>query len=615
MKVCMDQSNPQSGCIRIPYLAVVKTTIVAVLMVLATGCAQEVTPSNPAMPLLSFKGPSYLHGTVGSLTSIRRVDRQSLFVSGHGLVIRLEGTGSASVPQDLRQWYLRRLRKGGFDSRRLGTGHMNAASVLADPSTAVVQVEGLIPPGATKGTRFDVLVSALPATQTTSLEHGVLYSTELAVGGANRSGMYVQPEAEGRGAIYVEPFSGTGQDDPEGDQHIQQALVVSGGVVTRSRQLRLILNQPSWTRSGIIADRINERFPNVTGDKRPTANALNDTLIDLHIPQRFAGDPQRILRLIEHLFLERRRGFEPAKAQELADLLLVRPEYAPRITLAWQSLGKTVVPVIRQYYGHEQTSIKLAALEAGAVLEDQSAAEAMINLSRDQDPEVRGKIAHLLLHLPESMAATLILKELLDDVELDVRLAAYETLAENNSGLLRRREVGTRDEVKFILDLVPAEKPLIYIVQDEFPRIAIFNLMTPFETPMTARLWDNRLMLKADEPDQLVDVFYQPQRGRSVNFQIAPTVANLIILLAHHPSIEQPHDGLNLSYSMVVNALYRLSVAQHVDAKVFVRRSPLASVIARYRRQAPGTGRPETGLHADESREKAVPDSTGGVPG
>ena len=43
--------------------------------------------------------------------------------------------------------------------------------------TAVVVVEGLIPPGATEGTRFDLRVFAHPMTSTTSLEGGRLYTT------------------------------------------------------------------------------------------------------------------------------------------------------------------------------------------------------------------------------------------------------------------------------------------------------------------------------------------------------------------------------------------------------------------------------------------------------
>jgi hypothetical protein len=241
--------------------------------------------------------------------------------------------------------------------------------------------------------------------------------------------------------------------------------------------------------------------------------------------------------------------------------------------------------------------VRVAALEAGARLADERAAEALVQIASHQDPQLRVKAAQLLAHLPRSLKAARTLYDLIDDADQSVRLAAYNGLAENNDPILRRTPVGESNRPpKFILDLVPAERPLIYVVQDEYPRIAVFNLRTPFQTPLLARLWNDRLMLKADEPDTPIDVFYQPAGGGPARtFRIAPTVSNLVRLLAHKPDAQLPFEGLDLSYSHVVNALYQLSNDKHLPCGVIVRRSTLAAAVSNFRDRSPGLDRPETG--------------------
>lgn len=552
-------------------------------------------------------GPGYLHGTVGSLTRLRRGDDRPVLVSGYGLVAQLRHTGSNSVPQTLRQYYMNMLRKRGDRDPRF----KSPRSVLSDDRFAAVRVEGLIPAGARRGTRFDVLVTALEGTQTTSLEHGLLYTADLAIMGANLSGMFSRPLAEARGPIYVDPFD---VQPGEAGEQVLSALVIAGGRVTSERQIKLILNRASYTRSGLIADRINERFPMDLVDRDPTANARNDTTIELNVPHRFSRDPRRFLRLVGHLFLQREAGFEVRKAQQLADLLLVNAEYAPHVSLAWQALGKRTIPVLRYYYEHAMWPIRFAALEAGAVLGDPQAATGLDVVASNPDPSHRRHAAEILVHMPSSHTAESTLMRLLDDAARDVRLAAYDTLAETGSPIVRRVEIGFRGKPKFILDMVPSNASLIYVVQDDFPRIALFNIDTTVAAPTYASLWDNRLMIKAEGAAAPVEVFFQAYGAeRGSTHQVAPTVANLILLMGHRPSAEQPHDGLDLSYGHVVNALHTLTQNRTIPCDLVLRQTSLASAVERFRGtaavQRPELAGPGTPAFEDPVRVETVPGS------
>lgn len=566
----------------------------------AAGCGEkQVIRTAKSTPQASFMGPAFLYGTIGSMTQLRGYE--PLLVSGYGLVVNLQNTGSADVPAYLRQWLINHMKKKGVGSARLGTRWMTPEKVLASPNTAVVLIQGMIPPGATKGTRFDVLVTALPQTQTTSLDGGQLWTAELSPRGDDPSMRYTRQLAKANGAIFVSPFDSSSQPS---EVLRRQAVVLSGGVATSDRKLELILNQSSWQRSRMIADRINERFPKQPADRRDTAVPINDSRIELNLPRRFADHPEDLVQLINHLFTQRRPGFETDQAQRLADLLVTKPDWSPRIALAWRAMGKTVIPVIRRYYDHPSMPIRFTALEAGVHLEDEATSDALRQLAQSSDPEIRLRTARLLVHLPQSLRGAQTLHDLLDDENRRVRVEAYESLAEMNDPIIQRMAVGPQEAFKFVLDLVPSNKPLVYITQADLPRLVIFDPMLGFSGSQVVRLWDNRLMIRASATGDPLEIYHQTSgqtAGRT--YRITPTLRDFVIFLSHQPSVQFPTDGLNLSYSQVTHVIHYLCQNQIIDSELRVETNSLAQAITDAQKRDATQPRPETASHETLSVE------------
>lgn len=663
------------------------------------GCGSrrlETKPAAPAGPI--YTGPTYLRGTVASLGTLR--NSGSIPVSGFGLVVGLDGTGHRGAPIYVRQQMLNEMRKRGVGSIKMrDILPLTPAQVLDSTDTAVVMVEGLIPRGATAGTRFDLLVTALDGTQTTSLAGGTLYTTDLAIGGADPANRYSHPLAAGSGPIYMNPFgAGVEAEDLEGFR--RQAIIVAGGRVTKDRKIEIVLNQPSWQRARLVEDRINERFPMLAGDRaHKTANATSNQLIEIEIPSRYADRPDELLALISNFYVNNSAGFEEMQGRRLYQELQRDPEKAADVTLAWKALGKTVIPVLREGYEDARHDIRMAALEAGAYLKDERASKFLLELAGHDDPAVRAQVAESLVHLPRSMRGGRALKQLLDDEETSVRVTAYESLARIGDPIVERMAVQNEAGVKFVIDRVPSQRPLVYVTYYQFPRIVIFDQNLGFDETDVARLWNNRLMIRRPEtlaeamvglkagrtvyvpvhgrgevkeigspkwrttvydsearsveleidsrdlhdrflqlvgdpspdpqavivaqlmPDHFdengkrsakrltllelrdadtvrpLTVYYRsPDQRTGRTYKITPTVATFTFLLAAKPTIEAEHDGLDLSYSEVVDALYHLCMAGHIEAPIQVDTTPMAALIAR-RETAPdmGGGRPETG--------------------
>lgn len=569
------------------------------LLALSLGCANNVRNPDAAAPPPTFTGPSFLYGTVGSLTSIHPDDARPMMVSGFGVVVGLDNTGSRGTPAFLRNWLVNEMRRQG-----VGRGefrHLSPSQMLADPRTAVVVVEALIPPGAPAGSRFDVRVTALPQTQTTSLRHGYLYTTDLARGGANLGTTFRHVLGKASGDLYLNPFHAA--QSQASDQIERSAVIIGGGRVNTPRRIRLLLNSPSAVRARAIADRINERYGRESDQPR-LAVARTEGMVELHVPERYAAKVRELTEVISHLYINRAIDFEPQQAKRLGEVATADPRTAGDVALAWQGLGRHALNVMREYYGHDHVNVRLAALQAGSRLGDARTVGPLRTLAEHDDPTIRAKAAELFINVPQHLDAGDTLLKLVDDQNLQVRLAAYRTLSDMNDPRILRHVFRTDSkEVKFILELVPATRPLIYVSQDRLPRVTIFGPSLGFtppaegQTQRVARAWDNRLMVRTDVEAGATTVFYRPLNIDHTqdypDYEIGPTVYRLVFLLGHRRSPDNPNPGLNLTFSDVASALYELCESGEIPAPIELQINPLAAQIAQQLATDPDLPRPE----------------------
>ena len=271
--------------------------------------------------------------------------------------------------------------------------------------------------------------------------------------------------------------------------------------------------------------------------------------------------------------------------------------------------------------------LRLAALQAGARLEDELATMALEELGKHEDPAVRKEVAKQLVFLPRSLRGAAVLRNLLDDADRSVRITAYDSLADIGDPLVMDGRVlvtediaepmqagpiivGSRDRLdtvdprpqakrllKYIVDVVPSDKPLIYITTTNLPRIVVFNPNLGFKKSSLAKLWDNRLMLRVGTDEQLMTVFHQG-RGQldGERVEIPAAVANLVLLLGRSADADANAKGFGLQFGRVVNAINTLVKTGYIDSPLEFQPSPLAAAIAKAR--------------DDEQQRKPRPDSS-----
>jgi Flagellar P-ring protein len=589
---------------------------------LALGACGDKKPreAKPAEGALTTRDvPSVFRGTIGAEATIAGVE--PTLVSGLGIVVGLNGTGGGELPVAVQATMERELARGGIGKGGPGAstpiGPVSPQEFLRSRDVAVVIVQASIPPGAPKGTPFDVLVRTLPGSGVTSLEGGTLWTTELRFGEPAVFGaVKTRKIGEARGPVFINPFTGP-TTDAGGQVQMMRTVgrVLGGGRVTDPLLLELTLDNDSHARARSVVAAINSRFPREPGDEQATARGRGRSApvegsaqsIAVGIPGSYRDRPAEFMQLLRFTRID--QTFPEEFARQAIEELKSQPALSEPISWYLQAIGRPAIPFVATMYEYPEIGPRLAALEAGARLGDARAVTPLVELAKTAPAGLRTQAIKLLGNMPGNPAISLTLRELVEASDLDVRIAAYEGLRERNDAVVMTSVIGAdARNPSFELDVVPVGEPLIYVTQQARPRVVLFGADAgargaralqaglALNRPMTVSAWDSRLLMASDGPGDPVRVMYRdPRTGRQVLQAAGPEkLAEMIRFMAQKPRPEDPSPGLGFGYSEVVGALYELSKQGAVRSAFATEDDRLRAEVIQASQSAMLLDRPET---------------------
>ncbi|HLP83136.1 MAG TPA: flagellar basal body P-ring protein FlgI [Phycisphaerales bacterium] len=603
-----------------------------VVLTLLAGCAlsgcDSSPPKRPTVVQTDFPPVEpALRGLVGSEVQFRNVT--PTLVSGYGIVVGLSGTGGLELNDAVASTMEREMALAGLsrNSEALkGTALFGKSprEILRDPNVAVVEVTAAVAPGAPAGSRYDVRVTALNAS---SLEGGRLWGTDLRLGPPSVfGGTQARKVGVARGPVYLNPFAEA--QAGVGGVQVRAGRVLGGGEVTDSLDVVLTLNAPSHARARAIVSAINSRFPSGAGDANATARGRSDTTVELTIPSRYRNEPVTFLNLVRNIQID--QSSPEAYARRYVESIKQQPEMATELSWGLEALGERALPIIRDLYEYPELVPRLAGLKAGARLSDPRAATFLRDLATSGQGTVRTQALELLGEIDAGPRIDLALREGLSDSDMIVRIAAYEALAkraerlrfsylsriQNEDPDLRRNKYSpgqleeiarlslppnslqgvSRDPIegKFLLDRVDGGVPMIYVTQQQTPRIVVFGADQAVNVRGLVNMWDNTLLIANDEkPGMLKLRFERPDRPL-LQQTVRATLPDLIIALARENNPADPRPGFDLTYSQIVATLSALQESGSIAATFATEQDRLNGALVAAQNARDMLERPET---------------------
>ncbi|MCX5638310.1 MAG: flagellar basal body P-ring protein FlgI [Planctomycetota bacterium] len=476
-----------------------------------------------------------LGATIGSLVEV--VTPQSIPVEGYGLVGGLNGTGSSECPPRIRvyltQYILSQLPGQKIDVEKL----------IDSPNTAVVLVEGVMPSIPLKGQYFDVKVTALEGTRTTSLQGGWLYGADLNVAGSFGIAMKVMVDAEG--PVFIDKI-----DTAEVNKRV--GYILAGGKVLDDFKIALVVRKPDYRGTSDIRNRVNELFG---GD---IARAVSPGRIEVTVPDKYREQKEKFVSLIKATYLAQTPQVTEERVKAFVTRLAVSQD-KDASEIALEAIGNESLSKLGVLLNSSDQQVRLRAARCMLNLGSDAGLDVLRKMAIEKGSACRLEALEAIVVGASRNDAVAVSRRLLYDEDFDISLAAYEQLRKLEDVAITREFIGRN----FYLErIAQTGHKAIFVSRSGQPRIVIFGLPIRCRGNIYVQSADGNVIINAPAGQKDVTLLRkQPRRsGVIARMKSSFELADIIRALCEEPAekSEEARRGLGISYDEMIALLKQM---------------------------------------------------------
>ena len=486
---------------------------VAVSLLLFGGC-QKTNAVVPTSTAASVEGK-----TIGDLAEI--IAYGQVQIRGVGLVTGLAGTGSGECPAPLKSYLISYIK-----TQLPKDSTVNPENLIESKDTAVVNILGLLPAGAYNGEKFDVVISALSSSQTTSLEGGTLLAAELKqTGNLGQS----RAMATAEGPIFTEK---------DGSPLIGYAL--NGGSSLEDQQVLLKMKKPDYVIASVLRDKINSRFGN------KTAVATSENLINIKIPDEYRERKKYFLKLMTNLLMDDSAQGKQKAIDELAAAIQL-PQDREKTEYMLEGIGRPAVLKLLPLLDSNDTEIRISAAKVLLSMGDYKGYQILADTALGDTGKLRLKAMDAVAWDARRRDASGIMARLVGDDDIDVKLRAYEHLRRFDDISISKRNIDSGSGDFDLERMVQGTRKIIWASRSGDPRIALFGSPIYCENDIFVQSSDGLLMVNSRESEKYITIVRKDPRTGSVTNIQSSNELGIIISRMCQISQDKNVNGTNLS--------------------------------------------------------------------
>ncbi|MFZ2148803.1 MAG: flagellar basal body P-ring protein FlgI [Sedimentisphaerales bacterium] len=502
------------------------------IALLIVGCGEQDRAGKGSTDLIPAVD---LGTTIGSLAEVSWPE--SVRLEGYSLVVGLRGTGSAECPPQIRAYLTQ------YILTQLPGGKISVDKFISGSDTAVVFVEGIMPAIASKNEYFDVRVTALPGTQTTSLEGGLLLGTELKMAGT--FGITTKVVADARGPVFVDKISTS-----EINQRV--GYILGRGKIFDEYTVSLELHKPDFRTTNNIRNRLDELF----GDG--TAKVVLPGRLEVKVPVKYRGQKQRFISIIKATYLTQDTEIIRERIKIfIRKLAALQDAYESEIAL--EAIGNQSLGGLSVLLNVSNEQVRLQAARCMLNLGSDAGLATLREIAMDRGSAYRVEALESITTGARRNDASAISRRLLRDDDFHIRLAAYEQLRKLDDIAVSQELIAD----SFYLEQI-AQTPhkTIFVSRSGQPRIVLFGAPIYCSDGVFVRSDDGNLTINAPAGQEYVTIIRKHPQRPDVIAQLKSTfeLGDIIRTLCEKPlkEGEQGHGGLGVTYADVIALLKRM---------------------------------------------------------
>jgi len=489
-----------------------------------------------------------LDKTVGALCEVYSPGQ--IKVEGYGIVAGLNGKGSTECPPALKEYLIKYIQQMLGNANRL-----EALRFFNSNDNAVVKIYGYIPAGAARNDRFDVVVEALSTSQTTSLNGGTLYtsdltaSSRLGVAGAKRLAIV-------QGPVYVDWCGSDNVDERKG-------RIIGGGIAFETTKMYLELKTPDYRVSSILRNRINERF----GEK--TAVAQSADIIMINVPPRYQRQNRKFAALLSSLYIPQNEKSLGARIEAMVEALRL-PEDTLGAETGLEAIGRLSLRSLRPLLDDPDEMVRLRAARCMLNIGSENAMNTLMEIAEDPASTRRLDAINAIGYSEIDPKLLSPLRVLLNDENFDVSYLAFKILQQNRDLAILRQITMAGFSIDSVVSTGPQR---IYISREDYPQIILFGAGIKLNKPLFLKNDNCGLTMNASAEDEQIMLMRQdPAKAGVIGpFKSDFRIEDLIAKLTDNPTgTTGKRLGLGLDYSSVAAVIKELSDSGVITAELHI---------------------------------------------
>lgn len=482
--------------------------------------------------------------TIGSLAAV--VTPESIALEGYGLVGGLRGTGSVECPPQIRAYLVR------YIPTQLPERGLDVDKLIRSQDTAVVRIEAVIQTTWSKARHFDVRITALPGTQTTSLEHGWLYRAELKARGT--FGMATKVLADAQGPIFIDKINAGAAEKKVG-------YVLAGGQVLDEHKINLELQGQNYRLTSRVRNRLNERFG------YGTARAASSARVELTVPAKYKGHEQRFIAIVRATYLDQTPQITNERVMAFVRELAVSQDKQASET-ALEAIGNEAVAKLTVLLSSSDEQVRFRAARCMLHLGSERGLDVLSQIAMDRASAYRLEALQAIADAAQRAEAAAIARRLLLDPDFEVRLAAYEQLRNLGDVGVTRELIGRNF---FLEQVAQGREKVVFASRNDQPRIVLFGAPIVCGDNIFVQSADGDIIVNAPGGQGYVSLIRKhPKRpGVTVQLRSSFDLADVIRTLCDEPlgKDEEAPRGLGVSYADVMALLKQMCDRHAIQAE------------------------------------------------
>jgi hypothetical protein len=392
----------------------------------------------------------------------------------------------------------------------------------------------MMPAMASKNQYFDVRVTALPSTQTTSLDGGRLYTAELKMLGS--FGIKTRILADAEGPVYIDKINDSRIDKKTG-------YILAGGKVLDEYKIILSLRKPDYGMANRIRNRINGRF----GDA--AAKAVSSDRVELIVPPKYREQRQRFISIATAMFLTQEQGIDSKRIRAYVKRLSDSGDkYSSEVAL--EAIGNECLDELGVLLDSSDEKIRLHAARCILNLGSDTGLVALRRIAQEKESANRIEALESITIGGKRNDAVSISRKLLRDDDFRIRLAAYEQLRKLDDVAIRQEFIGRN----FYLERVAQTKlKTVFVSRSGQPRFVLFGAPIYCNGNIFVQSGSGDVIINAPSGQKYVNIIRKHPKRPSVITQLKSSfeLGDIIRTLCEEPieEGEKGRGGLGVSYA------------------------------------------------------------------